>query len=268
MRSLIGTAVVAAAMFAAPAAWAADIPMKPAIAAPVVAPGWDWNGFYIGANVSYTWGRTSFLDSGSPTSVPPINAYNRVTGDSWNVNTSGFGGGGQLGWNFWANPLLIGVEGDVGYLGARGSGASPTSCLNFACDTVGSVRSDLYATIRGRLGVTVLSNDLLLFATGGGIGINQRTTVSDTCSAAPCGAAITNAEDRSFRIGWTAGAGAEWHIPGTQLTVKGEWLYYDIGGKRFSAPATVPPLGAPSAPFNWDTKSTGHVSRLGVNWHF
>lgn len=268
MRRFVSAAFVSSIVLAAAGAQAADIPMKAPVAAPVMAPAFDWNGFYIGAHAGYTWGRTSVIDSGSPTAVPPVNAYNRVTGDSWTFRTNGFVGGGQIGWNWWSNPLLFGIEADLGYLGNRGSAPAPASCATFACDTVASVRSDFYATVRGRLGVTVLSNDLLLYVTGGGIGINQRTSVIDACATGLCGTAITTAEDGSFRLGWTAGGGAEWHIPGTRWSIKGEWLYYDIGGKRLSAAAFVPPSPVPTAPFNWDTKSTGHLARVGLNWHF
>jgi outer membrane immunogenic protein len=267
MRRFVVAAFVSSIVLAAAGAQAADIPMKAPVAAPMMAPAFDWNGFYIGAHAGYAWGRTSIVDSGAPTAVPPVNAYNRVTGDSWSFRTSGLVAGGQLGWNWWINPLLFGIEADLGYLGARGSGFAPAGCAAFGCDTVGSVRSDFYATLRGRLGVTA-GPDLLLYVTGGGIGINQRTSVIDACSAFPCGAAVTSAEDRSFRLGWTAGGGAEWHIPGTKWSVKGEWLYYDIGGKRLSALAFLPPTMLSSGPFNWDTKSTGHIARVGLNWHF
>ena len=202
-----------------------------------------------------------------PHPVTDRDGYNTIVGDTWDFRTSGFVGGGQAGFNVWTNPLLFGVEADLGYLGLKGNGASPASCRFFNCDTVASVKSDFYATLRGRIGVTA-GSDLLLYVTGGGIGINQRTSVIDTCFVFPCGFAVTSAEDSGFRFGWTAGGGAEWHIPGTQWSVKGEWLYYDVGGKTLSAPAFFPPAVAPAGTFRWDTKSTGNIARLGVNWHF
>ncbi len=262
MRRLIGSIFVSS-MLLTGGAFAADIPMKAPVR-PIAAPVWGWDGLYIGAHAGYAWGRTSVVDRGSPGGGVP--AYNTVPGDNWTFRTSGFVGGGQIGWNWWTNPLLFGVEADLGYLGLKGSGTAPAGCAFFACDTVASVKSDFYATLRGRLGFT--AGDVLFFVTGGGIGINQRTSVVDNCFLAPCGGAITNAVDSSFRLGWTAGGGIEWHIPGTQWTVKGEWLYYDIGSRQLSAPAFLPPAIAPSAPFLWNTKSTGHLARLGFNWHF
>jgi outer membrane immunogenic protein len=265
MRKFIGAAFVSSIMLMSGGAWAADIPMKAPVARAVMAPAWSWSGWYIGAHAGYAWGNTNFVDRGSPLGAVP--AYNTVLNDAWDIRTRGFVGGGQIGWNWWTNPLLFGVEADLGYLGLTGSGAAPAGCRFFACDTVGSVKSDFYATLRGRLGFTV-TPDLLLYITGGGIGINQRTSVVDACFVAPCGFAVTNAEDKSFRLGWTAGGGIEWHFPGTQWTVKGEWLYYDIGTKQLSAPAFFPPAVAPTAAFLWNTKSTGALARLGLNWHF
>ena len=268
MRKRVSSALVATILACmSGAAMAADIPMKSPVVARAAAPGFDWNGWYIGAHAGYTWGRTSVVDRGAPSVVPPVTSYNTVVGDSWTFRTNGFVGGGQIGWNWWSNPLLIGVEADLGYLGTRGNGFAPAGCTFFGCDTVGSVRSDFYATLRGRLGITV-GNDLLLYATGGGIGINQRTSVVDNCAIAPCGPLTTNALDQTFRLGWTVGGGAEWHIPGTMWSVKGEWLYYDIGSKRLSAPAFFPPSPVATAPFLWDTQSTGHLARVGLNWHF
>jgi outer membrane immunogenic protein len=259
MRKFISAAFVSSILLTVSGgAMAADIPMKAPVARAAMAPGWDWNGFYIGGHAGYAWGRTRVTDT---------LGYNTIPGDTWDFRTNGFVGGGQVGWNWWMNPWLFGIEADLGYMGLTGSGPAPAGCRFFNCDTVASVKSDFYATIRARLGITA-GPDLLLYVTGGGIGINQRTSVADACFTGLCGLAVINAEDKSFRTGWTAGGGAEWHFPGTKWTVKGEWLYYDIGSKTLSAPAFFPPNPAPTLTWPWATKSTGHLARIGLNWHF
>ena len=250
---LAGLALVA---FSVVQASAADLPVKARPMAPVAA-AWSWNGAYIGVNAGWSWGKTTITDR---------DGYNTILGDTWSFNHNGFVGGGQIGWNWWMNPFLLGIEADLGYMGQRGNAAAPAGCRFFACDTIGSVKTDFYGTLRGRAGFT--AGDLLLFVTGGGIGINQRTNVNDSCFVAPCGFAVINADDKSFRVGWTAGGGVEWHIPGTPWSLKGEWLYYDLGTKTMSAAAFFPPSPAPGGTFRWDTKTTGSIARVGANWHF
>src|SRR5262245_8948586 len=66
MNKLIFGAVVAAAIAATTAANAADI-AAPVYKAPVVAPVYNWTGFYIGGNAGYTWTNSNAINS---TSVP------------------------------------------------------------------------------------------------------------------------------------------------------------------------------------------------------
>jgi outer membrane immunogenic protein len=141
----------------------------------------------------------------------------------------------------------------------------PAGCTFFNCDTVASTQSDLYVTARGRLGVAF--SQWLLYATGGYIGVNTTTSVIDNCFAAPCGGAVINASEKKFRNGWTVGGGAEVAISGP-WTFKAEYLYYDLGNATIAAPAFFPPAAAPTAPFSWDTKTTGHIARIGINYRF
>jgi opacity protein-like surface antigen len=60
---------VVIALFGAASAHAADLPARTYTEAPAHAdPGYDWTGFYIGANVGYSWARssdTSTLNNGA-----------------------------------------------------------------------------------------------------------------------------------------------------------------------------------------------------------
>ena len=62
MRNLnyIVGAVVVSALVGITAATAADLPVRTYTKAPVyVDPGFNWNGFYVGGNIGYSWGRSS-----------------------------------------------------------------------------------------------------------------------------------------------------------------------------------------------------------------
>jgi outer membrane immunogenic protein len=76
----------------------------------------------------------------------------------------------------------------------------------------------------------------------------------------------------SIRVGWTAGAGAEWMIyPGVSL--KGEFLYYSLGSKETPAFVMNDPTGtkigaAWSNATHANIRFDGYVVRAGVNMRF
>ena len=80
MKRVLALTLGLFALSAVPAL-AADIPMKAPVAVPVMAPAFSWTGWYVGAHAGYDWGRTSYVDRGSPAGA--VNAYNTVTGDNW-----------------------------------------------------------------------------------------------------------------------------------------------------------------------------------------
>jgi outer membrane immunogenic protein len=97
----------------AAAASAADMAPAPVYtkAPVVVAPIYNWTGFYIGANAGGAWGnsdpRTSTVFSPTgyfeATSVPAVNAV----GGSQRINDSGFTGGLTAGYNWQAGAAVV-----------------------------------------------------------------------------------------------------------------------------------------------------------------
>jgi outer membrane immunogenic protein len=69
-------------------------------------------------------------------------------------------------------------------------------------------------------------------------------------------------------VGWTGGAGAEMFIS-PRLSVKGEYLYFDLGSAKWNTgwaavgKATSFPMFTTS-----ESRFDGHVLRFGVNYHF
>jgi outer membrane immunogenic protein len=115
MRSSKFIALVAVAIGAsAGAASAADLAARPYSKAPVyVEPVYDWTGFYIGANVGYSWGRskdTSTLSAGGPPTLFT---------DTVSSHMNGVIGGGQLGYNWQMQNWLWGLEADFQGTGQR-----------------------------------------------------------------------------------------------------------------------------------------------------
>src|SRR6516164_6249099 len=100
---VLRTSAIAVLLAVAPAAFAADMRVRPAPPPPVVPiapapiPYFDWSGFYIGGNLGGAWESSTITDAALMT--------------SFSTSRSGFIGGGQIGYNWQITPLfLVGVE--------------------------------------------------------------------------------------------------------------------------------------------------------------
>src|SRR5690348_888497 len=122
LRYAFGAIIAAASLFAG-AASAADLPLKaPAVTPPPIV---TWTGFYAGLNAGGNWGRSSqsedVTSTGAffgPTCFPPTNACQINVVDvrnagSQRLNTSGFIGGGQVGYNWQTGAAVFGIEADL-----------------------------------------------------------------------------------------------------------------------------------------------------------
>src|SRR5947209_12002459 len=167
--------------------------------APAPPPECNWTGFYLGAHIGGNWGHSEDRS---------IDGYfSGVDNVLWGYDTSGVVAGGQIGYNFQWNWLVLGIEGDLGYMNLEGRGTEPGSPGN---DTFGKSDSDFYSTVRGRLGFAW--GHWLFYGTGGWIGVNQETRVIDDCNTGPCGGDLIDAGRTEFTSGWTGGGGIEYMI--------------------------------------------------------
>jgi outer membrane immunogenic protein len=202
-KILVAAALV---MLAAPA-FAADYRRPPQFADPLVAaPLFNWTGFYVGLNGGYGWGTGA------------------------GVSTSGFVGGGQLGFNYQLNGgLVLGAETDIALSGMDGSAAGVT----FSTDYLGSVRA--------RVGYAV--DRVMLYGTGGlayGRGDLQ----------------IGGLSNKQTQWGWALGGGIEAMVA-PQLSARIEYLYMDLGHDTY---------GSVLGPVN--VGLTTGLLRAGVNYKF
>jgi outer membrane immunogenic protein len=223
--------------------------------APAPPPECNWTGFYIGVNVGGQWGHSEDRD---------IDGYQGPDGSEWGYDQSGVVGGGQVGYNFQWNWLVLGIEGDVGYMNVDGSGHSHFDAVNEGSDTRGETSSDFYTTIRGRLGFAW--GHWLFYGTGGGIGVNLETRVVDNCDTGACGDELINAGTTNFSWGWTGGGGVEYMF-GCHWTIKAEYLRYKLDDQHFSGEATF--FGAPVGTFHFTgIAPEGNIFRAGLNYKF
>jgi outer membrane immunogenic protein len=268
---------IVAALFSvalsATAASAADLAARPYTKAPMLAPVYNWTGFYVGLNAGGAWSdsnaRTTTIFTGpgyfADSSVPAIGSVGNQ-----NLNHTSFTGGVTGGYNWQINSAVIGVEGDFNYLGFKKSVSStgiypccaPTS---FTVNT--SASADWLATFRGRVGF-LATPALLLYGTGGLAVANVRSSYlfTDTFSAANESASIS-----STRYGWTAGGGAEYALM-NGWSIKAEYLYLDLGrASTTSTNLTVFNPGGAASPTNVFTHTFSlreNIGRVGVNYKF
>jgi outer membrane immunogenic protein len=116
---------------------------------------------------------------------------------------------------------------------------------------------DFYMTLRGRLGI--LFNQWLLYGTFGYIGADTTASVVTACTFPPCTVAV-NAQNESFRNGWTVGGGFETVFSG-QWTLKLEYLYFDFGGINVTGVSN-------GNAYSWTLDTDGSLVRVGLNYQF
>jgi outer membrane immunogenic protein len=267
-KSLIIVAA-AAAILAAPA-MAADLPVKaPAYTPAVVAPSYNWSGWYIGGNAGYGWlnNETAEIFPGSGTgNLFTFPAFPPATAQSSTISFSGSGGFGgfQAGYNYQLQSnWLVGVETDLQAASIKGS-ANGTIRTVFSdpffglpdWSTTAGTNIRWFGTMRARVGFLPTDN-LLLYATGGfAYGQVERTANVSSTFAPPgntsAGGTFNCANssacfletERHTQTGWAAGVGAErafWRSATMNASLKVEYLHVDLGGRTLFIPATQPP---------------------------
>lgn len=232
---------------------AADL-MRPAPAVPTA---FDWTGAYVGLHLGYGWGDSDFVDSeynGAPPYYPVVN---------WSVDSDGWLGGAQAGYNFQHGAAVFGVEGEIGYLNLRGTKVQPgLDPYGFPYDGYGKVRGGWYGAISARLGYAL--DRTLIYVKGGAVYSGAKLGFLDTCTEDPCGN-TTISISKKVEWGYLLGAGVE-HAWTDNLTAKIEYAYMDFGRSTIHGLGYVG--GWNAVPFNIRSDLSVHSVRLGINYKF
>jgi outer membrane immunogenic protein len=253
---IAGLALVA---LAAPAI-AADMPAKvPVFKAPVMAPAYNWTGFYVGANAGYGW--NSQTDQISAITDPAVILGPLSAATSVPVNAKGFIGGAQFGYNWQLSPSwLVGLEADISYADVTGTnsvpGGDPSRIMT------AQEKLDWLGTARGRVGF--LPTDRFLTYVTGGLAYGHATL--STALSRTSGCFGNNCEAGSVsntKAGWTIGGGAEWAFA-SNWSAKVEYLYVDLGS--ISHNMTDPNF--PAELFNASIALRENIVRAGLNYKF
>lgn len=193
----------------------------------------SWSGLYIGANVGHAWGDIKFRDVIH--NDEPQDGTGKLEPDGWF-------GGGQIGFNFQSGQAILGIEADL-----QGADVSDHFVVGGGNVRVGA-DLNYFGTVRGRLGVAL--DRVMPYVTGGFAWGHV-----DVHGRAANDAII---KDSATHTGWVIGGGLELALD-SNWSLKGEYLYYDLGKEKYSFAADE---------ISGNADLTFHTFRIGVNYKF
>jgi outer membrane immunogenic protein len=200
MKKILFVAASVAVFGAAAPALAADLAARPYTKAPppMVAPIYDWTGFYIGANGGW---------AESHQCVDFFNAVNTVFADGCN-NRSGGVIGGQIGYRWQANQFVFGLE-------AQGDWADLSrSRVDLFLDPAGGlstrVKTDGIGLFTGQLGWAW--NASLLYVKGGAAVTSNQFRVYDNVTGLGLISADATRWGAVVGVGWEYGFTPNWTV--------------------------------------------------------
>ena len=276
-----------AAVTASGAALAADLPRRaaPPLLPPV--PVFTWTGAYFGINAGYAFNGDTRFDR-----TVGSNANNNAAlavglrPNAVRVRNDGFTGGGQIGYNYQfgaGSGLVIGIEADAAYTDLDRT-VTLSNTTNFgplvtpgaaAFTRVNQYRGslDFLGTVRGRVGYAF--DRVLVYGTGGFAygGVNNRVTYFAPNNA---GLPFFNGRQDDIETGYAYGGGIEYAVPtdsffsrlnffnSSAVTIKAEYLHYELGDRRVAIPGVNGGPGNYSARF----RNEGDIVRAGINYKF
>lgn len=220
----------------------------------------DWSGLYIGAHAGYAsadWGVDLSRTTGAIIYNDPFPADANSLNDD-----SGWLGGLQIGANYQTASLVFGIEADVTWADVSAKGTFVTVPNN----TIWDISSDLevLGTLRGRVGF-LATNSLLLYGTGGLAWGTADTKQATTHLPGNIPGARTSGDGN--HIGYAIGGGGEYKIS-SNVSIKAEYLYIDLGDADYNLKGTV----APGNPTPWaesfEQDIQLHTFRVGLNYAF
>jgi outer membrane immunogenic protein len=209
--------LVALVGIAAPAS-AADMAVKARPPAPVLAPIYDWTGFYIGANGG--WGQSrNCWDFVDPFGVSFAEGCNSRSGGLV---------GGQIGYRWQANQWVFGVE-------AQGEWADLSHTRVSLLDPTLSIRTktDGIGLFTGQIGYAW--NQALLYVKGGAAVTSNRFSILDNLNF---GAQLASAS--STRWGGAVGVGFEYGFaPNWSVGLEYDHLFMGHANNSFTSPVFI-----------------------------
>jgi outer membrane immunogenic protein len=205
----------------------------------------SWTGFYVGANAGYGWARASTT----------ITSTSGAASLSNSGDLNAFIGGGQIGYNWQASNVVLGLEAD--FQASPQKQTSTVSC-GVGCTLTETSGVDWFGTARGRIGYAF--DRFMVYGTGGA----AWTRVSNNLVGNAGGGSANNLSLSGSEVGWTLGGGAEWMML-DRWSAKLEYLY--IRTSNLTGTGNLPPfLGG--AAVTAAVTFNNSIVRVGLNYHF
>jgi outer membrane immunogenic protein len=232
MKKLVLGAVGLVAMGISAPASAADLAARPYTKAPppMVAPVYDWSGFYIGINGGGGWSRKCW-DLASTVFTPGVvTTFSPPVAEGCH-DASGGTVGGQIGYRWQASNWVFGLEAQGNWANFRGS--NPSLFLTPPLVTPGfnnQSRIDAIGLFTGQVGYAW--NNVLLYVKGGAAVTGDKYTTYTI----PAGLLVDSARDT--RWGGVVGAGLEYGFaPNWSVAFEYDHLFMGTHNVDFSTPA-------------------------------
>lgn len=254
---MAGVAVVALST----TAFAADLGARQIKPTPYVAPIalYTFTGFYIGVNAGYAFSNSSGANYIGNT------IYTSLRGNvpqSYSLSRDGFSVGAQAGYNQQFGQFVAGIEADIAYTDLKRSQVVVAPLAT----GIAKAENTYVGTLRGRLGFVPVDR-LLLYVTGGLAYGESKLNNTITGTGALTGATWAGGKSDT-RFGYALGAGAEYAVT-NNISIKGEYLYYNLGRRTVTAgPTSAAAVASGAAGVLRTSDNSFSLVRAGLNYKF
>lgn len=251
------------------------------VTAPVLSHAADWSGLYVGANAGYGFGKFSYNEKESYADTGPGFPLTGVITTAGHQPSSGFLGGGTLGYNFFCpDNFFLGAETDFDWSGVKsgyglpdGIPLPPSPILPRPPGSLPIiVRTTIQylSTARARIGYSPIEN-FYIYGTGGAVlGDLKPNLTANIPSLSPFGGTpflSQTSRELVWHFGWTAGGGIGYRIS-DKLSINTEYLYTDLGKTNLLNRHVVSdiPFAHYTADFKVTAITTANIVRVSVDY--
>ena len=248
---------------------------------------YNWTGVYFGVNGGLGWDNTkaNYSYTSSAATAPP--GFEDVFGAAGPLNVTGdtavqsaiadgylpvslgdssntFGAfGAQVGYNYQMQQMVVGIEADLDWAGGVRSSSfvAPPNIASLTNDGKSTAGLQWLGTARLRAGYAF--DRALIFATGGlafgGVKAESSATQSDGSNTDLFAGAASGS-----KVGYALGGGLEFGFA-RNMSLKGEYLYYDLGKADYAVAAANTIAQGEGLSVNARQRLDGSLLRFGLN---